>query len=110
MENNIELKGYGYESDSGFETKRVLFTLKIVAKKIDNKKYGENRLYKLLRDEGLFDENNHAYQEFVDNGFFENQQTRRRFQDIHAYTNQVLVTPKGLDLIKRIIENEENKF
>lgn len=46
--------GYGYEPDSGFETNSVLFTLKIVTNKIANKKYGRNRLYKLLRDEGFF--------------------------------------------------------
>ena len=104
MENENKLMGYGYVSDSIEQKKETTLTLRKVAKIIGKRNFGRNKLYKLLRDLGYLQDNNYAVEKYLIKGYFINSETRRSFGDVSGNTNQILVTIKGLELVKKIVE------
>ena len=104
MNNQNKLMGYGFISDVEVVEKKSIFTIKIVANIINRKGFGRNQIYKLLRTLGYIKENNYSNQKYIDEGYFIDSQTRRDMGGIHANTNQILVTIKGLNLIKKLVE------
>ena len=105
MENENVKMGYGvFVSDEIVNKKETLFTLTKVAKIIDKKSIGRNKLYKILRDLKYINENNFCLQKYIDEGYFVDSKTRRNAGDFHVFTNQILVTIKGLELIKEIVK------
>ena len=103
MENKTVKIGYGYVSDTIEKKKETIFTMKIVASKINRKEFGGKKLYELLRKLEYFEPNNFAKQKYIDEGYFVNFVTRRDLGDVHGNTNQILITIKGLELIKKIV-------
>lgn len=107
MENN-KIQGYGYTSDEiprSIKKEDTIFTIKIVAQIINKKGFGRNKIYELLRKLGYIEENNYAKEKYLEEGYFINFETRRDFGGIHGDTNQLLVTIKGLNLIKDLVKN-----
>ncbi len=103
MENEKVKIGYGYVSDTIEKNKEKFFTMKIVASIINRKDLGRNKLYELLRTLEYLETNNFAKQKYIDEGYFENFVTRRDMGGVHGKTNQILITIKGLELIKKIV-------
>lgn len=106
MNRKKELETYGYISEDEMKLKCKSFpyySMREVAKKTN--KIGQNNLYKLLRELKYLDENNVAYEEFVDQDFFVNRSTPRRNSGVNYRTNQVFVSYKGLELIKTLVSN-----
>jgi phage antirepressor YoqD-like protein len=105
MENKIVKIGYGYVSDTIEKKKETLFTMKIVASIINRKGLGRTKLYELVRKLEYLEPNNCAKQKYIDEGYFENSVTRRDMGGVHGKTNQILITIKGLELIKKIVND-----
>ncbi len=104
MDNENKLIGYGYVSDIIEEKKETIFSMKIVANIVNKTNFGRTKLYKLLRDLGYIQENNYAVEKYLEEGYFINSETRRSLGDVSGNTNQILVTKKGLELIKKIVQ------
>ena len=105
MEQN-KLMNYGFVSDDEMvpkNEKETVFTMKIVSNII--KTIGRTQLFNLLRKLEYLDENNVAKEEYVSEGYFINFPRRVKKYDVHVFVNQVLVTPKGLELIKKLVKN-----
>jgi anti-repressor protein len=105
MKNKTVKIGYGYIRDTIEKKKETIFTMKIVADIINLKGLGRNNLYELLRKLEYLEPNNFAKQKYIDEGYFENSVTRRNMGGVHGKTNQILITIKGLELIKKIIND-----
>jgi phage antirepressor YoqD-like protein len=108
MNENEELRQYGFVSDDEIVSRSAnitIFTLKIVSEKLNIKGLGRNKLYSLLRDKGYIDEFNCALDKYVEDGCFINSKTYRDLGGVHGNTNQVLVTIKGLELIKKLVKD-----
>lgn len=103
MKNNLQKIEYGYIDENECTSRFKYFSMKNVADIINKKGFGRTKLYAILREKNYVNENNVALEQYVENGYFENQQTRRNLGGIHVFTNQVLVTIKGLELIKKIM-------
>jgi len=99
---NNEFQGYGFVSDDNLVSKMKPFSMKIVAAKINKKGLGRTKLYELLRCKGYLNDNNKALEEYVKEGYFINLPIiickRLRLDKKH----QILVTPSGLDLIRKL--------
>lgn len=104
-----KLQGYGFVSDVEIianQKKATLFSMKNVAKIINKKGFGTIKLYAFLRTLGYIDEGNSAIEKYVHEGYFVNHSTYRDLGGIHGYTNQVLARIKGLELIKKLVEQQ----
>lgn len=80
------------------------FSMKTVSAILDIKGFGRTKLYSMLRKLNYLNENNVAYECYVENGYFINKKTRRDLKGVHVFTNQVMVTIKGLELIKKLMK------
>lgn len=105
MKKDGQIRGYGYIDESELISKFKYFSMKNVANIIDKKGIGTIKLYAILREKNYINESNVANEQYVENGYFINQQTRRNIGGVHSFTNQVLVTIKGLELIKKILHD-----
>lgn len=105
-QNNI-LTPKGHVYDIAMDDTKGLLTIGAVAKMIlfqdkDGKQIGRNSLYKLLRENKIFDSYNQPYQKYVNLGYFkiiDKQCTDDRMRSV------TLVYQKGLDFIIRALEN-----
>lgn len=107
MNNQNELMGYGFISDSEVllkSKKEIVFTIKIVSQRINKKGFGRNKLYILLRTLGYINDGNYAYEKYVNEGYFINSETTRKIGLVYKRTNQILVTVNGLNLIRKVVE------
>ena len=76
-----------------------------VAKVLNIPKLGRNKLFKLLREKGILDDNNIPYQEFCDRGYFrviEQKYTDKKCEQHIAF--RTLVYQRGLDYIRRLAQ------
>lgn len=65
---------------------------------------GRDRLFAFLRDKGVLQTNNLPYQRYLNAGYFKVIEKPIAIGDKLLNHSQTLVTPKGLDYIRRIIE------
>lgn len=74
------------------------------AKMIGIKGFGRNNLFKLLKEKDILDKNNLPYQKYINMGLFRviAQKYKRRGEDV--MTTKTLVFPKGVDYIRKIVE------
>lgn len=108
MEEQKKLSPYRFVSDDEMVSRNAnetFFTMKIVSEKLNIKGLGRNKLYSLLREKGYVDEFNCALDKYVEDGYFTNSKTFRDLGGVHGNTNQVLVTIKGLELIKMLVKD-----
>jgi phage antirepressor YoqD-like protein len=74
--------------------------------KVLNMGIGRNRLFEILRSEGVLMANNQPYQAYIDRGFFRTIEQKYTKPDgsTHIYI-KTLVYQKGLDYIRQIVAN-----
>ncbi len=104
-----KLLGYGYASDTEIvfnKEKDVIFSMSIVAKKINIKGFGRTKIYDILKDLGQIDERNLAIAKYVEEGYYINQLTNKNCGGKLKSFNKVLVTMKGLEHIKRLLKQK----
>lgn len=80
-----------------------------VAKALNYKGYGRNKIFELLRDKEILRHNNHPYQKYVDDGYFKllEEEYDNGYGQIKIYLKTV-VTQKGLDFIRRKLDESNN--
>ena len=83
-----------------------LLSMADVAKVLD-KGIGRNRLFKLLRSRGILQGNNVPYQRFVDAGYFKVVESSYMAGDNAIVSTVTYVKQKGVDYIRKLLE--ENK-
>ena len=80
------------------------------AKVLNVKGVGRNKLFEILRKEGVLDRKNMPYQKFVDAGLFRVIETSFTLPDGTQKINlKTLVFQKGLDFIREILQGEKKK-
>ena len=83
------------------------YTMSNAAKLIG--KMGRNKLYEFLRMEQILMHHNKAYQTYYDQGYFKLEQIPKYNNrgHLHQFFPVLFVSPKGIDLIKKLIEKKE---
>ncbi len=78
-----------------------------VAKVLDYPGVGRNKLFEILRDNGVLRENNEPYQKYIDNGCFRTIEQKYFLSDGSTRINiKTLVYQKGVDYIRKILGAE----
>lgn len=72
-------------------------------------KMGRNNLFKFLREEGILNFNNIPYRKYIEAGYFEVKETTRNIKGLDTVLLVTLVSQKGVDFIRRKIE-EKNEI
>lgn len=93
---NEEMKPKAIAYDTYMNTDDIM-PIRIVATEL---KYGRNKLFKLLRDNGILDKYNIPYQRYIENGFFEVKKTKKNNGEIY---DQTFAKNKGLELCRKLI-------
>jgi len=78
------------------------FDFKEVAKLINIKGFGRNKILELLRMHQIFDSNNQPYQKNCTNGYFKI--TLKYVESLDTFVSVPLSSKKGIDFIVKIIE------
>lgn len=90
-----------YDAVAGSKT---AIEMAAVAKVLDFKGVGRNKLFEILRDERVLQSDNIPYQKYIDNGWFRTIE-QKYSKDGETYINiKTLVYQKGVDGIRKIIE------
>jgi len=81
-----------------------------VAKTLNIKGYGRNKLFQFLRDKNILDVRNRPYQYFCDRGYFRVIETAYSKSDGSMHISlKTVVFQKGMDFIRKTIEKEGKK-
>jgi phage antirepressor YoqD-like protein len=76
-----------------------------VAKTLNYKGFGRNKIFEHLRDINVLRYNNEPYQEYVDKGYFKIIEQKVNLPDCNALVNlKTVVSQKGLDFIRRRLD------
>ncbi len=67
---------------------------------------GRNKLFALLRDNGILMKNNLPYQNYLDSGYFDVREVSTQRGEFAVNVAQTLVTPKGLDFIRKLLDGK----
>lgn len=89
----------GYDK---FMNSNGLIDMKDVADALDEKGYGRNKLFELLRDKGILNIKNKPYRKYIDQGLFKTKQ----FVINGIPKTQPFATPKGMDYIRKLLKTE----
>ena len=86
------------------------FEMLVATKTPDNPK-GRNKTFKKLREKKYLMEGNIPYQKYVDEGYFKMELRPRldKNNEIVQWYAITLVSPKGVELIKQLVKEEEGK-
>jgi phage antirepressor YoqD-like protein len=80
-----------------------------IAKVLNYKGFGRNKIFEFLRDEKILRYNNEPYQEFVDRGYFKIIEQKVDLPYGTAMINKkTVVSQKGLDFIRRKLDDVAN--
>lgn len=79
-----------------------LIDMKDVADALDEKGYGRNKLFELLRNKGILNIKNKPYRKYIDQGLFKTKQ----FVVNGIPKTQTFATPKGMDYIRKLLKTE----
>lgn len=78
--------------------------MKEVAKVLNFKNIGRNKLFQILRDEKILDKSNVPYQQFIDAGYFRVIESKWEDQDGDIHINlKTVVYQKGVDYIRKVV-------
>lgn len=80
------------------------FSMNEVAKVLDYKGIGRNKLFEFLREQGILDRYNVPYQRYVDNGWFRVIEQKYVKDGEPVVTTKTLVYQKGVDAIRRKLQ------
>lgn len=86
------------------------FSMNEVAKVLDYKGIGRNKLFEFLREQGILDRYNVPYQRYVDNGWFRVIEQKYVKDGEPVVTTKTLVYQKGVDAIRKRLEKGENNL
>lgn len=76
-----------------------------VAKVLNYPKIGRNKLFEILRDNGILQQNNQPYQKYIDCGYFRVVEQKYEAKPGEIRINiKTLVFQKGIDYIRKILE------
>lgn len=76
-----------------------------VAKVLNYHKIGRNKLFEILRDNGILQQNNQPYQKYIDCGYFRVVEQKYEARPGEIRINiKTLVFQKGIDYIRKILE------
>lgn len=90
-----------YDAVAGSKT---AIEMAAVAKVLNFKSVGRNKLFEILRDERILQSDNIPYQKYIDNGWFRTIE-QKYSKDGETYINiKTLVYQKGVDGIRKILE------
>lgn len=78
-----------------------------VAKLLNNKAWGQKRLFQYLRNAGVLMGDNLPYQKYINNGYFRVVARTYKAGDETRTAMTTLVLPKGIDYIKKLISCTE---
>lgn len=79
-----------------------------VAKVLNIKGYGRNKLFQFLREHKVLDRSNIPYQQYVDRGYFRVLEQKYTTSKGETKINiKTLVFQKGIDFIRKLIKDEE---
>lgn len=87
-------------SDDTIDMRQVATTL--------NMGIGRNKLFDILRKEGILDRRNQPYQKYIDSGYFRTIETNYTKGDELCIYIKTVVFQKGLDYIRRVVEKHLN--
>ena len=79
-----------------------------VAKVLDVKGYGRNKLFQYLRDNNILDSWNKPYQRYVDSGWFRLIEQRYMKNGEQTIGFKTLVYQKGIDQIRKMLNNGQS--
>lgn len=80
------------------------FSMNEVAKVLDYKGIGRNKLFEFLREQGILDRYNVPYQRYVDNGWFRVIEQKYMKNGEPIVSTKTLVYQKGIDGIRRKLQ------
>ena len=84
---------------------KTAISMNEVAKVINIKGYGRNNLFEFLREQGILDRFNTPYQRYVDCGWFRVIEQKYMKNGEQVVTTKTLVYQKGVDAIRKRLEN-----
>ena len=94
---------YGYTK---IETE--FFKMNEVAKIINMKNFGKNNIFKLLRDEGILNNNNYPHEDYTNLGYFKQILTQVNFYKNHLiHSASCMASKTGIDFIKTLIAKQD---
>lgn len=83
---------------------KTAFSMNEVAKVLDYKGIGRNKLFEFLREQGILDRYNVPYQRYVDCGWFRVIEQKYVKDGEQVVTTKTLVYQKGVDAIRRKLQ------
>lgn len=86
--------------------KDKLTDMKIVAKTLNFKGFGRNRLFEYLRERGVLDRWNSPYQQYVDAGYFKIVKELFRINGCDEIYYKTVATQKGIDYIGKLLKRD----
>ena len=105
---NKEMKPKAEFFDTVADSKTAI-SMNEVAKVLNIKGYGRNKLFEFLRDNSVLDRWNVPYQRYVDNGWFRVIEQHYQKNGEPVVTTKTLVYQKGVDGIRKMINQMEDK-
>lgn len=102
---NKEMKPKAEFFDAVADSKTA-FSMNDVAKVLDVKGYGRNKLFEFLRNNGILDAYNVPYQRYVDRGWFRVIEQHFQKNGEPVVTTKTLVYQKGVDAIRKLLKKE----
>ena len=105
---NKEMKPKAEFFDTVADSKTAI-SMNEVAKVLNIKGYGRNKLFEFLRDNSVLDRWNVPYQRYVDNGWFRVIEQHYQKNGEPVITTKTLVYQKGVDGIRKMINQMEDK-
>lgn len=100
---NKEMKPKAEFFDAVADSKTA-FSMNDVAKVLDVKGYGRNKLFEFLRDNGILDAHNVPYQRYVDRGWFRVIEQHFQKNGEPVVATKTLVYQKGVDGIRKLLK------
>lgn len=86
-----------------------LIDMSEVAKVLNYKGFGRNKLFELLRDLEVLRFNNQPYQKYVDMGYFKIIEQKIDLEFTVKINLKTVCTQKGLDYIRKVLDEYSNK-
>lgn len=82
-----------------------------VAKLLNFKGLGRNKIFAILRDMQILRSNNEPYQQYVDSGHFDVIEQEKEVYEGYTITNRkTVVTQKGIDYISKKLQEQGHEF
>lgn len=101
---DLEPKAIMWETAMGSDR---LEEMSAVAKILNFRDMGRNRLFEYLRDRNVLRPNNEPYQKYVDAGYFKMiEQTVKVGGDYTIINNKTMVTQRGLEYIGKLLRED----